>query len=212
MIWTVSMQVKDAILLIGPTGSGKTPLGEYLAKNGFAGRKCRHFDFGEHLRRSSDVSESSSFLDGSELSVVRRVLEKGALLEDDEFFIAEKILINFLDAGRAGDGDMVVLNGLPRHMGQARDLEKTVRVGVVLHLVCDPETVVERIDRNSGGDRTGRTDDAVEQVRKKLELFEERTKPLLDYYRARGSEVFDVEIGPTTGPVEIVEKMEYHAR
>jgi hypothetical protein len=38
------------MLLIGPTGVGKTPFGSCLEKNGFRGRRCLHFDFGHELR------------------------------------------------------------------------------------------------------------------------------------------------------------------
>ena len=45
------MQRPSAILLLGPTGSGKTPLGELMERRGFGGRRCRHFDLGDRLRR-----------------------------------------------------------------------------------------------------------------------------------------------------------------
>ncbi len=44
------MKIPKAILLLGPTGSGKTPLGQALEKKGLAGRRCVHFDFGANLR------------------------------------------------------------------------------------------------------------------------------------------------------------------
>jgi hypothetical protein len=39
-----------AILPLGPTGSGKTPLGDYLEERGLFGRRCVHFDFGEKFK------------------------------------------------------------------------------------------------------------------------------------------------------------------
>lgn len=39
-----------AMVLLGPTGSGKTPLGHVFAARGFLNRRCAHFDFGENLR------------------------------------------------------------------------------------------------------------------------------------------------------------------
>ena len=41
----------QAVVLLGPTGSGKTPLGEWLEAKGLGGRRCHHFDFGTRLRR-----------------------------------------------------------------------------------------------------------------------------------------------------------------
>ena len=78
----------------------------------------------------------------------------------------------------------MVLNGLPRHVGQAEGLESLVDVRVVVHLSCTAEDVVRRIASNVGGDRTGRVDDDLAAVRRKLAVFAERTAPLLDHYRS----------------------------
>ena len=43
----------NTILLIGPTGSGKTPFGDYLEQHGIADRACLHFDFGSSLRSAA---------------------------------------------------------------------------------------------------------------------------------------------------------------
>lgn len=40
----------DVVLLVGPTGSGKSPPGDLLAKRGFLGRRAHHLDFGSALR------------------------------------------------------------------------------------------------------------------------------------------------------------------
>ena len=47
------MSLPMAVLILGSTGSGKTPLGEYIEQNGLNGIKCHHFDFGACLRRIS---------------------------------------------------------------------------------------------------------------------------------------------------------------
>ena len=41
---------QPGILLLGPTGSGKTPLGDRLQIRDLWGRRCHHFDFGVRLR------------------------------------------------------------------------------------------------------------------------------------------------------------------
>ncbi len=40
------MKKQEAILFLGPTGSGKTPYGELIEWQGLGGRKCAHFYFG----------------------------------------------------------------------------------------------------------------------------------------------------------------------
>lgn len=42
-----------AVLLLGPTGAGKTPLGRICAQRGLWGRSCTHVDFGACLRRAA---------------------------------------------------------------------------------------------------------------------------------------------------------------
>lgn len=81
---------------------------------------------------------------------------------------------------------ILVLNGLPRHLDQARDMAGIVRVGAVVVLECTAEDIVERIRSNTGGDRSDRTDDGIEMVGKKLEIFYQRTLPLIDFYERAG--------------------------
>ncbi len=181
-----SHQQSEAILLIGPTSAGKTPLGDYMAQRGILGRKCRHFDFGRELRSVAGREEPAPGFSREEYGFIRDILEKGRLLEDEHFHLAEKILRNFLAGSGWREPDLIVLNGLPRHVGQARDMERHVAVTHLLQLECSPEAVSARIDRNTGGDRLHRTDDAEDMIRKKLALYHDRTAPLVEYYGARG--------------------------
>ncbi len=190
-----------AILLIGPTGSGKTPLGEWLEAHGLPGSRCHHFDFGARLRAvAADPPEDFTPPD---VFVVRNVVEKGALLEDATFHLALRILQDFLDVRQPHARDLLILNGLPRHLGQADAISDYVELIAVLHLECDARTVRERLGRNSGGDRAGRTDDSLSLVKQKLAIFAERTRPLLDYYRDRGVPLIAVKIGADTNPAQI---------
>jgi adenylate kinase family enzyme len=119
-------------------------------------------------------------------------------LEDEHFAIAEKILRSFIAECRIGGDAFIVLNGLPRHVGQADRVDSIVDVRTVVQLSCTPPVVLERIRRNAGGDRTGRTDDDVESVTKKLAIFNERTAPLLRHYRADGVPILTVEVSAAT--------------
>jgi adenylate kinase family enzyme len=194
-----------AILLIGPTGSGKTPLGQLLQQRGLWGLRCLHFDFGHELRRSA--IDASSVLSLSERGIVVRMLETGALLEDEHFHIAHKLLEDFLRREGADMRTLVVLNGLPRHTGQAEAMENIIRVVGVISLKCTPETVMRRIDTNAGGDRTGRIDDSLAEIERKLKIFDERTLPLLRYYRKRHAGITEVEVGPLSTAADMLDKI-----
>ena len=199
--------MQEAIVLIGPTGSGKTPLGELLAARGLWGRRCVHFDFGAALRRIA-AGEGSGDFDETEIQFVRGALSSGALLEDNDFHIALRAIRSELAGRGAGEDCIVALNGLPRHVGQARRLRATVDVRTVVVLNCSPEVVAKRIATNAGGDRTGRRDDDIEAVTRRLEIFTTRTAPLVDYYRDAGGSVETIEVTETTTPQEITDELD----
>ena len=71
-----------SLLLMGPTGSGKTPLGEEIERRGLDGRRCVHFDFGANLRAVAADPGSWDMLTAEELESVRTSLATGALFED----------------------------------------------------------------------------------------------------------------------------------
>jgi adenylate kinase family enzyme len=184
----------EAIILLGPTGSGKTPLGAFMEKEGLAGRKCFHFDFGSRLRLYA--AHPTGRLSESELAVVNNSLLTGALLTDEQFPIAEKLLDAFITENNIGDDGLVVLNGLPRHAGQAAALEKIVRITAVVILQCDAKTVLERVRTNAGGDRAGRIDDTLDDVERKLAIFNEKTLPLVSHYQTLGIRIVRIFVGP----------------
>jgi adenylate kinase family enzyme len=198
------------MVLLGPTASGKTPLGDFLEEHGLWGRRCAHFDFGARLRHAAAGDDGLAFLSCDDLVVIRDVLGRGALLEDDQFSIAQKILRQFLSERQVDEQTLVVLNGLPRHSGQARALADLVDVKAVVVLDCMPEVVVRRIAMNTGGDRLQRTDDCLEAVRHRLDIYHARTAPLVDYYRRLGIAVMDVVVGLHTQPGDVAAEIASH--
>jgi adenylate kinase family enzyme len=200
-----------AVLLLGPTGAGKSPLGDRLEKNGLWGRLCAHFDFGANLRAAEKAfgptgagAPPGSGLTAADLAVIRISLATGALLENENFPIAAKILGRFAAVRRLTTDDLLILNGLPRHAGQARDLEHDVDMVAVISLECSADVIRERIRRDTGGDRTGRPDDAPGDVENKLRIYAARTLPLLEFYRERGVPVVAIPVAVKTQSQEII--------
>ena len=205
------MPKRQAILLIGPTGAGKSPLGEYLEHTGFGGRRCFHFDFGTELRAAATplrtAFDDDDALSPTDLDIIRRALEAGTLLEDAEFPIALRIFRRFVHRKGLGPNDWIVLNGLPRHAGQALGLETEVDVSLVAVLQTAAEVVRERIRSNAAGDRTGRFDDEPAAIEAKLKIFEGRTRPLIEYYSSRGAAVIRVDVGAETTAAEMAGRL-----
>jgi adenylate kinase len=199
------MQGPKASLLIGPTGSGKSPFGDWLQSNGLWGRRCHHFDFGACLRAVAGGGNPA--FTPREIRFVQDVVRRGALLENESFPIALRILREFAAQRNVQSGDLLLMNGLPRHAGQAESLAGQVEFSSVLELRCTAATVLSRLREDAGGDRAGRSDDTIELVGQKLEVFERRTRPLIDYYRSRGVPVFPLEVGPLTQPSDLAAQL-----
>lgn len=194
------MTRNDGILLVGPTGAGKSPLGDLLAQSRIRGKRCFHFDFGENLRGIAAGEKSSKTFSQDDLKIVEAALTKGVLLENESFHIASKILNSFMQDLSVAEQDWLILNGLPRHIGQANDTDRLVNISAILSLECTPEVTHARIIRNTGGDRTHRTDDSLEGVQAKLKTFQERTFPLLKHYTNKGVPVHQISVGVETSP------------
>jgi len=153
-----------------------------------------HFDFGQNLRDTVAAGGEGTDLTGDELAYLNDVLTAGALLENETFHIARRIFEAFHRRQGVASEDIVVLNGLPRHVGQAEDVAAFLDVRAVVYLACDAKTVFARIATNAGGDRTARNDDSPAEVAAKLRIFEERTAPLLDHYASRGVRIVRVSV------------------
>lgn len=198
------MNKNHAILLLGHTGSGKTPLGSYIEKKGIWDKRCYHFDFGCELRSISDANVISSRFIKDDVDYIAKVLKEGALLENETFYIAEQILNFFIKKNSISPDDIILLNGLPRHVGQAKDIDLIVTIKLVIYLDCSFEVIKERVQLNIGGDRFDRTDDSIEEIKKKLEIFHDRTSPMLQYYKKKKIPIEKIRVSVNTNPDKIL--------
>ena len=162
-----------SVLLFGAPGSGKGTQGKILGSiPGFyhsaTGDIFRALDLQSQMGRT--VWEYSS---------------KGLLVPDEltinlwRQYIKGMEMINQFHAS----SDILVLDGLPRNVKQAALLEDTIEVVKVIHLVADPEKMVERLRRRAL--KENRIDDASDTViRRRMEVYDRDTAPILRYYPA----------------------------
>jgi adenylate kinase len=161
------------LLLIGPPGSGKGTQGQLLSdKFGLA-----HIAAGDLLR--AEVEAGTPL--GKE---VADYLDRGDLVPD-ELVIS---LIMPLVVAAVGEGGYV-LDGFPRSVGQAlvaRGMAEEAGAvpDAVIYLEASHDELVRRIVARA--EVEGRSDDTAEVVHNRLEVFDDATHPLVDYYRNRG--------------------------
>lgn len=191
-----------ALLLLGPTGSGKSPAGRALAlRTGWY-----HLDFGARLREIAEGPAPATMnLAAGEHAFIAHLVETSALFPDDALPLVVRVVECALEA--AGSVPRVVLNGVPRTRAQAAGLAALVDVDRVAVLDAAPDAVAARIAARYAGltsDDAGRADDTLVQVARRLALFESETRPLVGFYRALGARVDVVPVGARTEADEIV--------
>lgn len=104
------------------------------------------------------------------------------------------------------DIDFLVLDGIPRNIAQAELMKSIIDVRRVFHLSCpDRSKLVARLKKRAIKDN--RLDDANEEViRRRLETYENESKPLLEYY---GSDLI-TPIDATEPPVVVLSTIISH--
>jgi adenylate kinase len=180
------------VVMLGPPGAGKGTQSERLART----KDLPKISTGDILRDAVQA--------GTELGLAaRETMEAGNLVPDD---VMIGIVCERLDRDDARGG--FVLDGFPRTVQQAAALDRMMdRRGplVVLEIVVPEEVLVRRLAtrricskcgvnaavdwtnacQRCGGSLIARMDDHVEIVRERLKVYQEQTKPLVDYYSAR---------------------------
>jgi adenylate kinase len=160
-----------SILLFGAPGSGKGTQGKILgAIPGFY-----HSATGDIFRSLDLQSEMGR--------IFWEYAGKGKLVPDEVTIRLWKQYIKGMEMINQfhPNNEILVLDGIPRNIKQAELLEDTIDVVKVIHLSSDLNKMVERLRRRAL--RENRFDDASDEViRRRLEVYERDTRPVLDYY------------------------------
>jgi adenylate kinase len=162
------------LLFLGPPGAGKgTQAQRQMARLGIP-----QISTGEMLRAAQAA--------GTELGrEVKAIMERGELVPDP---VVIRVVEERLAQPDARKG--FILDGFPRTLEQAKALDALLaRLGLSLEccvaLQVDEEELVDRLLKRSQLEH--RTDDDEPTIRKRMEVYRERTAPLIAYYRGRGA-------------------------
>ena len=100
--------------------------------------------------------------------------------------------------------DLLILDGIPRNVGQAKIMEEMIDVKKVFHLSCpNRETLFGRLKKRALKDN--RLDDANEQViQRRLETYERESKPVLSHYAKEKIAVVDATQPPAKVLLDIL--------
>ena len=175
------------IVLLGAPGSGKGTQSELLEQEGYY-----HFSMGDMLRREA-LTDSN----------IRQYLDSGTLVPADVIEACfAKVVPNL--------GDKVLFDGVPRNLDQAKMVDKILmkfgkKIDRVILLDLSFDKIVDRIlnrwiceyngERKilSGtreeaanaclGTLSRRSDDTIETVQRRIDVYQRETQPLVLHYK-----------------------------
>jgi len=184
------------IVLLGPPGSGKGTQAELLSKK----YEIPHIAMGDILRE--EVAKKTPL--GEKVNVY---MSKGELVPDE---IVIEVLKKRIQEADCKNG--FILDGFPRTLNQAKALdnmlsELNIKIDVAVYIDVPDEEIMRRLSLRRtckvcgkvynlhynppkqngkcdvcGGELIIRNDDKPEVIKNRLRVYNERTRPLVDYY------------------------------
>lgn len=182
------------IILLGHPGSGKGTQAKLISRK-FG---IPHISSGEMFR---DIAREDTGLGRK----VRELINNGNFVPDG---ITLKVVKERLSKDDCGKG--FILDGFPRNKNQAIELDKMARIDKAVHIHVEDTTVLKRLSSRwqcrkcnaiygivsmpkndllcdkCGTELHQRADDMPEKIKRRIEIYHDETKPLVDYYKNRG--------------------------
>ncbi len=162
------------IIICGAPGCGKGTQSAMIAEK----YKLKHLSTGELLRKEIEEKTALGI-------VIEDSIAKGNLVPDDMII---DILLKAFKVNKENKNG-VILDGFPRTVNQAETLEKVLKgtvneTSILLDIHVDNRELINRLLKR--GETSGRSDDNLETIKKRLAVFETKTAPVNYYYKTLG--------------------------
>ena len=157
---------------MGPPGVGKGTQAKILSKI----LNVTHLSTGEILRNEIKMNTKIG-------RIAKSFIDHGNFVPDNIILdiISEKISIKISNKG-------YLFDGFPRTIPQATGFDKLLiemgeDLNAAINLIADENELIKRIiDR---GKSSGRSDEAIDIVKKRQKIYWNQTAPLIDYYQKK---------------------------
>ena len=165
------------VVLLGPPGSGKGTQSKFLVEE----YDFKQLSTGDLLRESVAKKNSSLGLEISE------IMNSGELVPDD---IVIQLIVEKISQLK---NKKIIFDGFPRNLNQAVVLEKSLqKISISLDKVIFidvnyeilKDRILTRINETKVKDR--RSDDNIDTLIKRIEVYKSNTLPIVDYYKKSG--------------------------
>jgi adenylate kinase len=159
------------IIICGAPGCGKGTQSDLIVEK----YALKHLSTGDLLRE--EIAKKSDL--GIE---AESYISKGNLVPDTMIF---SILSKAIEE-QAKNNNGIILDGFPRNVAQAEALEALMaklnkETTILLDLQVDNQELINRLLKR--GETSGRCDDNLETIKKRLEIYESKTAPVSDFYK-----------------------------
>ncbi len=187
------------LILLGAPGAGKGTQATRISDK----YDLPHISTGDILRKN--------IKEGTELGIeAKSYIDAGQLVPDEVVINIVKDRLQQADCKKG-----YILDGFPRTVAQADALDKVAEIDAVINIAVDPALIVDRITGRRmcacgesyhismgigetcpkcGSKLYQRDDDKEETVKARMQVYENQTAPLIDYYTAKDL-VIDVDGG-----------------
>ena len=198
------------LILLGAPGAGKGTQAEVISET----LKIPTISTGNMIREA--------LKSGTEIGkLAKSYIDKGELVPDEVTCAIVKDRLTWDDVANANG---YLLDGFPRNLFQAEELDKFARIDGVVNINIDFNLLMDRLCgrrvckecgesyhvstlngattcARCGGELYQRKDDNPETVGSRLKVYEEQTAPLIDYYTKKG---IILNVTGTEAPAEVL--------
>ena len=161
------------IIIFGPPGSGKGTQSEKITEQ----YGLSHLSTGDILRQQ--INEGTGLG-----KTARQFIDRGELVPDN-------IIVGMLEHKLTTliDSKGVIFDGFPRTVEQAKALKEMLHrrndhITVMLNLEVEKQELIDRLLKR--GETSGRSDDNLETIEKRIKVYENLTAPVIDFYKNEG--------------------------
>ncbi len=164
------------VVIFGAPGSGKGTQSDKIVEK----YDLIHLSTGDILRAEiAKGSEVGKIADG--------LISKGQFVPDD---VIIKVLENAINEHPTAKG--FIFDGFPRTVTQAEALDsilkqKNIRVGVMLNIDVEQNELVKRLLNR--GKTSGRSDDNLITIQERINVYEQKTMPVIQFYDKQGKHI-----------------------
>ena len=171
------------LLIVGPPGAGKGTQAARIAEALRVPAVSTGDIFRQNIKEQTELGKR-----------VTAILDAGEYVPDE---LTNELIDDRLAQDDAADG--YLLDGYPRTDGQVEfldgvNLHRGEQLDAVVRLVADTDEVVRRLLVRA--EQQGRSDDTEDVIRRRLDVYERETAPLIAIFAERGLVVEIDGIGP----------------